>query len=154
MPQLIAVIVAIAIMAIIFTGGSSYLSVNKYTELEIKNNVTNGYQSLRQGQMLYREHTDSLLPTSNWETAFEKYAFVPQDIQDLTWVYNKNGYGNYFCLTGNTTKKVLYSGILSAGKSQSKNSFYINSDCGSTLDFVITPDFSTNPKISATFYFK
>ena len=154
MPQLIAVVVAIAIMAFAFTGGKNYINVDAFNRTKFSNQISQDLQTLKQGRMLYSEHTDSILPTASWETEFEKYTFLPTDVLDLSWTYNKNGYGTYFCLTGNTKEEVLYEAILKSAENLSSTSYYINTNCGSTTNFALDPDFSTTQTISATFYVK
>jgi hypothetical protein len=144
----------IALMGAILLGGTNHVSVKKFSELAIKNEITNGYQVLKQGQMIYREHTDSYLPIVDWKVSFQKYAFLPQDIQELTWEYNKNGVGYYFCLTGNVSDPILYKSLVSSGKKMGQGAHYINENCGSSTNFTLTPNFSTPTKVSTTFFIK
>ena len=154
MVQLIGLVVFIAIMGIIVLGGTNYVKLDKFTELSLKSEILNNYQILKQGQMLYREHTDSYLPLVDWKVSFAKYAFVPKDTLDLTWDYNKNGIGYYFCLTGTIEDPSLYNAILKSGEKLGTDSFYVNETCGSTTNFSLIPDFSTTPTVSATFFIK
>lgn len=154
MTQLIAVIIAIAIMAVVITGGSNFISVEAYSKMAFKNEILSGYQTLKSGQMIYREHTDTQLPTANWESLLSSYVHLPNAVLDSDWSYNKNGYGHYFCLSGNVKESALFKALNEVSNKIGKNAYYVNTDCGATTDFTLTPDLSTAPKISATFYIK
>jgi len=154
MLQLISLVVFVALMGFIFLGGTSYIPIDKFSELSIKTNIINNYQILKQGQMLYREHTDSYLSVPTWKTDIAHYTFIPKDSYDLTWEYNKNGLGYYFCLTGNVNDSIVYSSLVNIGDKMGANSYYVNETCGSSINFLIAPDLSTSPKVSATFFIK
>jgi hypothetical protein len=152
--QLIAVIISIAIMAVVVTGGANFISIDAYTKIGLKNEIMTSYQTLKSGQLIYKEHTDSQLPTANWDTLLSSYVHLPNDIMNSSWSYNQNGYGRYFCLSGNVSEKVLFESINEISDKLSQNSYYVNTDCGATTNFALQPDLSTLPKISATFYIK
>ena len=154
MVQLIGIVMFIALMGVVLLGGTNHVSVKKISELAVKNEVLNGYQALKQGHMIYREHTDSYLPISDWKVSFEKYAFLPQDVQESTWEYNKNGAGYYFCLTGSISDSVIYKALIATGSKMGQGSYFVNENCGSSTNFTSTPDFTTATKVSATFFIK
>lgn len=154
MLQLICMIMVISIMAIVFLGGNG-ITTNKLSEISIKNRILSDYMTLKQGNTIYKEHTDSYLPVSNWETELEKYVFLPKDILEFKWEYNNNENGYYFCLTGNTNDLVFYNALEKSGLNLNKKAFYINTECGSNTNFLETPIFNgIDSKVSATFFIK
>ena len=152
MSHLIALVVAIAISGFVILGGTIYIEFSTFDKIRIKNEILADYTTLTNGRTMYMEHTDLQLTVLNWETEVLDYIFLPNDIDDLTWTFNRNVTGDYFCLTGNIDITELYESIEEFGEQLGQNSYFINTNCGSTTNFATIPNFELAPQVSATFY--
>lgn len=154
MSHLIALIIAIAISGFVILGGTNYINFTAFDKVRIKNEIIADYTSLINGRIMYMEHTEQQLTVLNWEDEIKEYSFLPTDVDDLAWVFNRNATGDYFCLTGNVEQVELYEAIQEFTEKLSQDSYYINTNCGSTENFAVLPDFSLIPQVSTTFYVK
>jgi hypothetical protein len=152
--HLIALVIAIAISGFVILGGGNLINFGKFDKIRVKNEILSDYTTLISGRTMYMEHTDQQLSILNWEDEIKEYAFLPNGIEGLNWVYNQSVNGVYFCLTGNIEAIELYEAIQDFSDTLGQNSYYINTNCGVTENFAVTPDFSLLPQVSVTFYVK
>ena len=154
MTHLIALVIAIAISGFVVLGGTNYINFDSFDKIKIKNEILSDYTNLLNGRSIYMQHTDLNLTVLNWEDEIKEYVFLPNDINGLTWVYNKNTTGEYFCLTGNIEKENFYNALVEFTDDLNKDSYFIDTNCGSTTNFTVTPNFGLAPQVSVTFYVK
>ena len=154
MAHLIALVIAIAISGFVILGGTNYINFDSFDKIKIKNEILSDYTNLLNGRSIYMQHTDLNLTVLNWEDEIKEYIFLPKDIQGLVWVYNKNVTGEYFCLTGNVEQENFYNALVEFADELDQDSYYINTNCGSTSNFAVQPNFGLAPQVSVTFYIK
>lgn len=154
MTHLIALVIAIAISGFVVLGGTNYINFDSFDKIKIKNEILSDYTNLINGRSIYMQHTDLNLTVLDWENEIKEYVFLPNDINGLTWVYNKNSTGEYFCLTGNVEKENFYNALIEFADELNQDSYFINTNCGSTENFDSSLNFNLAPQVSVTFYVK
>lgn len=154
MVQLITLVVFIAILGFIFLGGSNNLSIDKQNMMRLKMEVQSSYITLRNGYNSYTLYTERQLPIASWQADIQEYIHLPRDIHGMSWSYNTNANGNYFCLSGTLDNPLMLNSLYELQENSSIGFVILNENCGDLINFSIKPDINTNPMISATFYLK
>lgn len=154
MVQLITLVVFIAILGFIFLGGSNNLSIEKQNMMRLKMEVESAYTILRNGYNSYTLYTEKPLPIISWQADIQEYIHLPRDIQGMSWSYNKNSSGYYFCLSGTLNNKLMLDSLYNLQEKSSLGFVILNQNCGDLTNFSVQPNIDSNPMISATFYLK
>tara|TARA_B100000700_G_scaffold331796_1_gene468944 strand:+ start:46055 stop:46519 length:465 start_codon:yes stop_codon:yes gene_type:complete len=152
MYYLVALIVAISLGGLYFFGFSGSVNERPFLVDHYKYEIKNKFLLLQQGYINHLNYNYESPTTLNWENELSEYISIPTSIKDLSWSYDENSGNEYFCLSGNLKSDIIYDALFEAKKEYSPNKFFVNSNCGALSDFASEPSFSTNPKVSATYY--
>lgn len=154
MRELITITVAIALISLLFYSGSSIINEDKYIEKGVETEIKSRFSLISQGYNAYRLRERMPLPVVSWQSEFSKHSTLPNDYKGLSWTYNSNGNGNYFCLTGTVNSDMLLNAFVEISNDFPNNSFYYNTSCGATSNFAVLPSTSGGVTVSATFYLR
>tara|TARA_B100002019_G_C21094073_1_gene510094 strand:+ start:157 stop:621 length:465 start_codon:yes stop_codon:yes gene_type:complete len=154
MYYLVALIVAIALGGVYFFGFSGSVNERPFLVDHNKYEIKNKFLLLQQAYSSHLNYNYATPTTAGWENELSEYISIPAPVKDLTWSYDENSGNEYFCLSGNLSSDIVYDALKEIKTEYSNNRFFINTDCGATVDFLTEPDLSTKPKVSATYYIK
>lgn len=154
MKELIAILIAIILMSLFFFGNYDLVSTDKIVDKNYESEIKTRFSLLLQGYNTYRLNERKTLPVSNWQTEYQKYSALPNNFKNMSWTYNSNANGNYFCLSGQVHSDNIINALDNIKNNYPTNSFYYNTNCGATTNFLEKPVNSSGEQVSATFYIK
>lgn len=154
MKELISILIAIILMSLFFFGNYDLVSTDKIVDKKYESEIKARFSLIMQGYNTYNLNERKTLPISNWKTEYNKYSSLPNDFKKMSWSYNSNSNGKYFCLSGNVYSKNIINALDNIKRNYPVDSFYYNTNCGTTTNFPEKPINSSGDKVSATFYIK
>ena len=152
MKELISILIAIILMSMFFFANYDVINTDKIVDKNYESEIKTRFALLNQGYNSYRLNERKALPTTNWQTEYQKHAMLPKDFKNMSWSYNSNGTGNYFCLSGEVYSANILNALVNIDNNHPDNSFVYNTNCGSTSTFSTLPTELNGVQISATFY--
>lgn len=154
MKELISILIAIILMSLFFFGNYDLVSTDKIIDKNYESEIKTRFSLLMQGYNTYNLNERKTLPVLNWKTEYSKYSALPNNFKNMSWSYNTNSNGRYFCLSGNVHSRSIINALDNIKNSYPVNSFYYNTNCGATTNFLEKPTNSSGDQVSATFYIK
>lgn len=148
MTHLIALIIAISLGAIYFFGFSTSINEEPHIIEKNKNEILSNFALLTQGKTSHQMYTMTRLNALSWQSQLSEQIRLPLPIYEMNWDYGVSATGEYFCLTGNTSRTLLISAMIKIRDGY--NNVYLNEDCGANTNFVTMP--SLGSKLSLTYY--
>lgn len=154
MKELIAILIAIILMSLFFFGNYDLINTGKVVDKKYESEIKTRFSLILQGYNTYNLNERRTLPISNWQSEYQKYSSLPNDFKNMSWSYNSNSNGNYFCLSGEVFSENIINALNNIKNNYPVDSFYYNTNCGSTTNFLENPSISSGVQVSATFYIK
>jgi len=154
MKELIAILIAIILMSLFFFGNYDLINTGKVVDKKYESEIKTRFSLILQGYNTYNLNERKTLPISNWKSEYQKYSSLPNDFKNMSWSYNSNSNGNYFCLSGEVFSENIINALNNIKNNYPVDSFYYNTNCGSTTNFSENPSISSGVQVSATFYIK
>lgn len=154
MKELIAILIAIILMSLFFFGNYDLINTGKIVDKNYESEIKTRFSLLLQGYNTYNLNERKTLPISNWQEEYRKYSALPNDFKNMSWSYNSNTNGNYFCLSGEVFSENIINALDNIKNNYPVDSFYYNTNCGATTNFLEKPTISSGEQVSATFYIK
>ncbi len=154
MKELIAILIAMILMSLFFFGNYDLINTGKVVDKKYESEIKTRFSLILQGYNTYNLNERKTLPISNWKSEYQKYSSLPNDFKNMSWSYNSNSNGNYFCLSGEVFSENIINALNNIKNNYPVDSFYYNTNCGSTTNFSENPSISSGVQVSATFYIK
>lgn len=154
MKELIAILIAMILMSLFFFGNYDLINTGKVVDKNYESEIKTRFSLILQGYNTYNLNERKTLPISNWKSEYQKYSSLPNDFKNMSWSYNSNSNGNYFCLSGEVFSENIINALNNIKNNYPVDSFYYNTNCGSTTNFSENPSISSGVQVSATFYIK
>ena len=154
MKELIAILIAMILMSLFFFGNYDLINTGKVVDKKYESEIKTRFSLILQGYNTYNLNERRTLPISNWQSEYQKYSSLPNDFKNMSWSYNSNSNGNYFCLSGEVFSENIINALNNIKNNYPVDSFYYNTNCGSTTNFLEKPTISSGSQVSATFYIK
>jgi len=152
--ELIAILIAMILMSLFFFGNYDLINTGKVVDKKYESEIKTRFSLILQGYNTYNLNERKTLPISNWKSEYQKYSSLPNDFKNMSWSYNSNSNGNYFCLSGEVFSENIINALNNIKNNYPVDSFYYNTNCGSTTNFSENPSISSGVQVSATFYIK
>ncbi|MEL0637596.1 hypothetical protein V6259_12580 [Marinomonas sp. TI.3.20] len=149
---------ALFLQALIAAGSISIINPTKILQIRAKYGIETIYTDLRASWLSYKKANPALscqtltspegvdyeacyvtftnYPTnSNWRTTiFPSHGFLPHPVDGMTWTYDTNATGAYFCLSGGNPKSSTLSAFDSIKDTLGVGQLVTANNCGVTND--------------------
>lgn len=147
---IVLAILFILIVGIITTPG--YINTESLLERKQAREIVASMNGAIMQRQNYQFEYSEPLPVGNWQSALNSQGLAIPLLDNLTWSYNVNGAGAYFCLTvTDATRRGYYFNVFNEVQNIASFNDFINSACGAISDFGASPDFITT-NVSLTIY--